>query len=120
LPRIEGFGDVVVGAHLEADDSIDDGAGRGQHDDRDLRVALAQVPGEAQAVFAGHVDVDEREVDRLCAGERPRRCGTLGTDRSVAVGDEVLLEHRAYFRLVIDYQDCGFRTHGYGALRISP
>ena len=35
LARVEGLGDVVVGAHLEADDAIDDRAGGRQHDDRD-------------------------------------------------------------------------------------
>ena len=66
-----GFGHVVVGAHLEADDAVDDGGGGRQHDDGDLRVALAQVAREAQAVLAGHVDVDQREVDRLL--RRPAR-----------------------------------------------
>ena len=37
-----------------------------------LGVALAQVPREAQAVLAGHVDVDQREVDRLLRRERLR------------------------------------------------
>jgi hypothetical protein len=37
------------------------------------------------------------------------------------MGDEVLLEHAANLGLVIDYQDCGFGTHGYDALpRINP
>ena len=45
-----------------------------------LRVALAQVPREAQAVLARHVDVDQREVDRLRRGDRARRAGALGAD----------------------------------------
>jgi hypothetical protein len=32
--RIEGFGNVVVGTHLEAHDSIDDRSGGRQHEDR--------------------------------------------------------------------------------------
>ena len=111
LARIEGLGDVVVRAHLEADDPVDDRAGGRQHDDRDLRVALAQVPREAQAVLAGHVDVHQREVDRMRGGHRPRGAGALGADRRVAVGDEVFLQHLAHVRLVVDDQDRGLGAH---------
>ena len=37
LARIERLRHVVVGAHLEADDAVDDGRRRRQHHDRDLR-----------------------------------------------------------------------------------
>ena len=42
-----------------------------------LRVALAQVPREAQAVLAGHVDVDQREVDRMLRRPAPSRRAAL-------------------------------------------
>ena len=66
-------------------------AGGRQHHDRDRRVALAQVPREAQAVLAGHVDVDQRQVDRMLRGHRLRGAGVLGAQRRVAVRGEVLL-----------------------------
>ena len=72
LARVERLRDVVVGAHLEPDDAVDHRRGGRQHDDRDPRVALAQVAREAQAVLAGHVDVDQREVDRLLRGQLAR------------------------------------------------
>ena len=75
-------------------------------------IALAQVAREAQAVLAGHVDVDQRQVDRVLGRQRARRVGALGAERGVAVRDEVLLEHLAHVRLVVDDQDGGLGIHG--------
>ena len=120
LTRVEGLGDVVVGTHLEAHDPIHDRGGGSQHDDRDLRVALAQVPRKTQAVLAGHVDVDQRQVDGMLGGHRPRGAGALGAECRVAVGDEVFLQHLAHVRLVVDDQDCGFWAHGRCSTPSSP
>jgi hypothetical protein len=114
LARIERLRDVVVGAHLEADDAVDHGRGRRQHDDRDARVALAQVARQAQAVLAGHVDVDQREVDRLLRRQLARAARRLGSEDRVAVAREVFLEHFAHVRLVVDDQQRGFRLRGHG------
>src|SRR5439155_5069987 len=88
-----------------------DRAGRGQHDDRDLRVALAEVPSKTEAVLARHVDVHQREVDRMRRGDLLCRSSALGTQRRIGVGNEIFLEHLAYVRLVIDDQDCRFRDN---------
>src|SRR6185312_4202765 len=111
LARVEWLRHVIVGADLEAHDAIDDGRGGREHDDRDLGVALAQVARETQAVFAGHVDVDQRQVDRMLRGERLRGARVFRADDRVAVGGEVLVQYVAYFRLVIDNQYRGFRAH---------
>ena len=42
-----------------------------------LRVALAQVARKAQAVLAGHVDVDQREVDRMLRRPASARAAAL-------------------------------------------
>ena len=67
LARVEGLGDVIVGAHLQAHDAVGLLAHGGQQDDRDPR-RLAQVPAEREPVLARHRDVEHHEVvlaDRL-------------------------------------------------------
>src|SRR3990170_115664 len=48
LARIEGLGQVVVGAHLQADDAVDVIALGGEHDDRGARVLRAQAPADRE------------------------------------------------------------------------
>ena len=75
LARVEGLGQIVVGANLQADDAIDVLAAGGQQDDGNGRVA----PKGAQnleAVLLGqhHIENDELivaaggELDGACAG----------------------------------------------------
>ncbi len=66
------------------------------------------MPREAQAVLAGHVDVDQRQVDGVLGGHRPRGAGAFRADDGIAVRDEVFLQHLAHVGLVVDNQDGGF------------
>ncbi len=60
--RIEGLGQVVVGAQFQAHDAVHILAARGQHDDRDL--ALSAQPAEnLEAVDARQHDVQHHQVD---------------------------------------------------------
>ena len=67
LPRIEGFGQVVVRADLQPDDAIDVVPAGREHADRDLG-ARAQTPGDAQAVFTRQHQVEDDEIG-LVLGE---------------------------------------------------
>jgi len=62
--RVEGFCEIVVGAHLEAKDAVDIFAARGQHDDRRLRFG-ADFSAQAQAVLAGQHDVEDQQIDAV-------------------------------------------------------
>ena len=110
--RVERLRHVIVGAHLETDDAIDDRRGGSQHDDRDRRVALAKMPRETQAVLARHMNVDERQIHWVLCDQRLRRNRVFCADGGVAMRDEVLLEHLANVRLVVDDEDRAFRNHG--------
>ena len=65
LARVEGLGQVVVGADLEADDAVDVLALGGEHDDRRAVVGGAQAPADRQAVLAGQHQVEHDQVDGL-------------------------------------------------------
>ena len=64
LGAAEGFDDVVVGAELEADDLVELGAPRSQHDQRNARVA-PDLPADIPAVPVGQREVEDHEVELL-------------------------------------------------------
>ena len=68
--------------------------------------------GETEPILSRHVDVDQRQVDRVLRGQRLRDVGAFGAERRIAVSGEVFLQHLAYVRLVIDDQDGGLGVHG--------
>ena len=62
---LNGLREVVVGAHLEADDAIDVLALGGQHDDRHRLAGAAQAPAHGKAVLAGQHEVEHDQVRRV-------------------------------------------------------
>ena len=65
LARVEGLGQVVVGAHLEADDAVDLLALGREHDDGHVLPGAAQPPANAEAVLAGQHEVEHDQVRRV-------------------------------------------------------
>jgi hypothetical protein len=104
LARIERFGDVIVGAHLEADDAVHHVAGGGDHDDSQV-VPLAQVARQAQAVLAGQVDVQQHDIRHRPRERRAHLLARPGLCHLVAMAREVILEHGANLGIVVDDQN---------------
>ncbi len=69
LARVEGLGDVVVGAQLQADDAVGVIDPRGEHDDRDGGGGGvgAQGAGDVEAVAVGQHQVEHEQVGALAA-----------------------------------------------------
>ena len=65
LAWIEGFRQIVVGAHFQADDSIDVLAFRRQHDDRHRLAGAAQPAANGQSIFARQHQVEDDEMRRI-------------------------------------------------------
>ena len=74
LARAERLGQVVVGAELEAEQLVELVVARGEHDDRDGRVA-AQLAGDVEAVEPGQAEVEDDEVGVALADRRRGRPG---------------------------------------------
>ena len=110
LARIEGLGDVVVGADLEADDAVDDVARGRDHDDADV-VALAQEARQRQAVLAGHADVEQDEVGQIALDLGAHRGAAVGGANVVAVAAQVLHQHRPNARVVVDDEKASAAVH---------
>ena len=62
LAAAERLGQIIVGAHFEADDAVDFVAFGGEHDDRDVAFG-AQRAAERQPVLARQHQVEQNEID---------------------------------------------------------
>ena len=62
LARLEGLGEVVVGADFQSADAVRHLGARGEHEDRNRR-GLLQRLGEFEAAFARHHHVDDQQVE---------------------------------------------------------
>jgi hypothetical protein len=70
LARVEGLGQVVVGAHFQADDAVHVLDLGGQHDDGRAVAGGAQAAADGQAVLAGQHQVQHDQVDGLAGLQR--------------------------------------------------
>jgi len=80
---VKGFGDVVIGATFEPADPVLHPAPRRQQNDGQLRVDLAEVLGQGEAIPSRQHDVEQRDV------ESP---GMVGRQRFTAIAHQRHLE----------------------------
>ena len=110
LAQIEGLGDVVVRAELEADHAVHHVAGRRHHDDADV-VVLPQVARQHQPVLAGHADIEEDDVGKLALDLLAHLGAGVGDARRRSVAAEILAQHRAHRRVIVDDQQASAAVH---------
>src|SRR5262249_22295661 len=109
--KLAGLGNVVVGAELEPDHAVDRACGRGQHDDGNVGAAL-EVADDGKPVFLGHVEVEHHEIGRSAAFDRlAQALAAVAQGDGEAVHLEVIADHLAGRRLVIDDEDVLALTH---------
>ncbi len=107
LARIERLGQVVVGAHLEADDAIDVLALGRQHDDRHRLAGAAQAPAHGETVFAGQHEVEHDQVRRV-ALQLLVELARVGKRRHLeALLGQIAGEQVAQAHVVVDDEDLG-------------
>ena len=116
LARIERLAEVVVGAHLEADDPVDVLALRRQHDDRDVFAGAAQPPADREPVLAGQHQVEHDEARRVALQPLVELARVGNRAHLEALAREVAVEEVAQPDVVVDDQDAGsvalrLRTH---------
>ena len=111
--RVERLRQVIVGAHLEADDAIHVFTLRGEHDDRRAVVAAAQAAADRQAVFAREHQVEHEQVETLAHPELVH-CGRVFRDVDIeTLLAEIAAQQIAQARVVVDDENLGgvFRFH---------
>ena len=107
LARAEGFGDVVVGAQLEAEHAIHLGRLRGQHDDWKTlrRLGHPELAADLEAVGAGQHEVEHDERRALLRDLREGGLARLRFAHGVAVLLEVEANELADVLLVLHDED---------------
>ncbi len=113
LPQVDGLGDIVVGADLQADDPVDDFRRAGQHDDGDVGV-LAEVSREREAVLAWHPDIENDDIDMLAGNDLAQGRAAVDRRNGKAVDFQILRDSVPYIRLVVadnDMRACRSRLH---------
>ena len=105
LARVERLRQVIVGAHLEADDAIDFLAFRRQHDDRHRFAGAAQSAADGQPVLARQHQVEHDQVRRVALqlAVELRRIGE-GRDLEALLG-QVARQQVAQAHVVVDDED---------------
>ena len=106
--RVEGLGQIVVGAEFEADDAIDLVALGCQHDDRGLVLGAAQAPADGKAVLARQHEVEHDEVVELARQRLVHRFGAVDGLGCEALLREVALEELAQAQVVVDDENLVF------------
>jgi len=101
LAGIEGLGEVIVGAHLEADDAVDVFAAGGEEEDA-VGGEGAEAGEDFEAVDAGEHDVEKDHGPGV--GARGFKAGVAAMDGVDAeiVASEVFGEHVAELYVVVD------------------
>ena len=110
LARIEGLAEVVVGAHLDADDAVELLAARGEHDDRQVR-ARTQIAAQRQAVLARQHDVEHDDVEARLGQQLAHLAPVARHGNAKAVARQVFRQQVAQFGVVVDDQDVVLAFH---------
>ena len=107
LARVEGLGQVVVGAHLQAHDAVHGVSARGEHQDGDGLALRAQAAADGQAILARHHHVEHQHVKALALQQHIDRARTIDRAHAVALVAQVALQQRTQVGFVIGDQDLG-------------
>ena len=110
LLHVERFGQVVVGAAIEAGDAVRFVSFRREHDDRCALATGAQTPADGEAVLAGQHQVEDDHVDVFLA-HHPFHCAAAGDGmHAETLFGEIAVQQIAQALVVVYYQDvrgCG-------------
>ena len=105
LAHVERLGQVVVGAELEADDAVDDLPARGQHQQRRLHAASAEVAADVEAVLARQRDVEDQQIELRPRAHFHGRVAVEGDVDVVAFALQTVAQRDHEAVLILDEED---------------
>ena len=110
--RVEGFGDVVVGAELKTDDAVDVLAAGGEHDDGRHVLGGAKAAQNLKAILPRHHQVENEGVEVLANPEAAHRGAVFAHEYLEAVFAEIAAQKVAKSGIVVNNENFGIAFHG--------
>ena len=101
LARVEGLGQVIVGAQFQADDAVHVVGAGGQHEHRHVAL-LAQPAQDFEAVQPGQHDVQDYQVEAAVQGPVQAAAAFMHALHREAFALEELRQQGAEFGVVVD------------------
>ena len=86
LGQAKRFGEVVVGAGLQADDHVDLLVPRGQHHQHAPRLSRAQAPADLDAVHIGQTEIQQCQIEDSSPSRGQRVAAGSGQHHGMPVG----------------------------------
>src|SRR5450631_4469633 len=108
--QFTGLCDVIVGAELQPDDAVDRACGGRQHDDRDIGPAF-QIADDGKPVLLRHVQIEYHQIGHAGFDRAAQAPATIAKRHGKTVHLEILADHLARRRLVVDNDDVGALGH---------
>src|SRR6267154_1460649 len=102
--QFAGLCDVIVGAEFQPDDAVDRAGGGRQHDDRDIDAAL-QIADDGKPVFLRHIEIEHHQIGHARFDRAAQALAAVAQRHGEAVHLQIIADHLAGRRLVIDDDD---------------
>src|SRR5258706_1388016 len=102
--QFAGLCDVIVGAEFQRDDAVDRAGGRRQHDDRDIDAAL-QIADDGKPVLLRHIEIEHHQIGHAGFDRAAQAFAAVAQRHGKAVHLQIIADHLAGRRLVIDDDD---------------
>src|SRR5262249_173893 len=104
LARLEWFRQIIVGPHLEPDDTVHGVAAGGQHQDRAVG-PIADLPADIEPVAIRQHQVEDDDVHRLSPMQREAARSVFGVNDLKARLAEILAYHFGKTGIIFDQED---------------
>ncbi|CAM2192328.1 protein of unknown function [Paraburkholderia kururiensis] len=119
LARIEGLGQIVVGAQFETHDAVDHVGARGEKDDRNVVARGTQLAQRGDAVLLGHHDVEHDDGRPLHFEAAFQARAVVQHGHREAVALQVFAHEVAHYGVVVDEQHMfSHATDSKGSIRV--
>src|SRR6266849_32702 len=108
--QFTGLCDVIVGAEFQPDDAVDWACGGRQHDDRDIGAAF-QIADDGKPVLLRHIQIEYHQIGHAGFDRVAQAPAAIAKRHGKTVHLEILADHLARRRLVVDNDDVGALGH---------
>src|SRR6266576_2693691 len=110
--RIEGLGEIVIGANLESQNFVEDLPTGGQHQDGHDDASHADVPAHIEAALPGKHDIQYYEVVGISGGFVQTFLAVEGELNRIALAFQAISQSHANYFFILD--DKNFSVHDHG------